>query len=175
MTQKMTVAALFVALLSAASWITVPAAVPFTLQTFGVYLALLVLGGRWGTASVAVYLLLGFCGAPVFSGFRGGPGVLFGGSGGYLWGFLLMALLFWACEKVARKQKARVLVLVAGQGIAYFLGTAWFLWLYTQNTGTLGIFGAIATGVLPFLIPDGLKMALAFFLANRLKKAGTKF
>ena len=64
--------ALFTVLLAVCAWITVPLTVPFTLQTFGVFAALGVLGGRRGTYAVAAYLLLGLAGLPVFSGFRGG-------------------------------------------------------------------------------------------------------
>ena len=66
--------ALFTVLLAVCAWITVPLTVPFTLQTFGVFAALGVLGGRRGTYAVAAYLLLGLMGLPVFSGFQGGPG-----------------------------------------------------------------------------------------------------
>ena len=88
--------ALFTVLLAVCAWITVPLTVPFTLQTFGVFAALGVLGGRRGTYAVAAYLLLGLAGLPVFSGFRGGPGVLLGPTGGYILGFLASALLYWA-------------------------------------------------------------------------------
>ena len=79
--------ALFTVLLAVCAWITVPLTVPFTLQTFGVFAALGVLGGRRGTYAVAAYLLLGLAGLPVFSGFRGGPGVLLGTTGGTSWAF----------------------------------------------------------------------------------------
>ena len=85
--------ALFTVLLAVCAWITVPLTVPFTLQTFGVFAALGTLGGRRGTYAVAAYLLLGLAGLPVFSGFRGGPGVLLGTTGGYILGFLASALL----------------------------------------------------------------------------------
>ena len=74
--------ALFAALMALCAWVTVPYAVPFTMQTFGVFLALLLLGGKRGTICMAVYLLLGAVGLPVFSGFRGGVGALVGSTGG---------------------------------------------------------------------------------------------
>ena len=88
--------ALFAALMALCAWVTVPYAVPFTMQTFGVFLALLLLGGKRGTICMAVYLLLGAVGLPVFSGFRGGVGALVGSTGGYLVGFIVSALLMWA-------------------------------------------------------------------------------
>ena len=81
--------ALFAALMALCAWVTVPYAVPFTMQTFGVFLALLLLGGKRGTICMAVYLLLGAVGLPVFSGFRGGVGALVGSTGGYLVGFIV--------------------------------------------------------------------------------------
>ena len=98
-TQELARAALFAALIAICSWISIPTAVPFTLQTFAVFLALGVLGGKLGTLSVAVYLLLGAVGLPVFAGFQGGLGALLGATGGYLAGFLLTALTVWGAER----------------------------------------------------------------------------
>jgi len=97
--RDLTRVALMTAILAVCGWITIPLPepmVPFTLQTFGVFLCLLLLGGRDGTLAIAAYLLLGAVGAPVFSSFRGGLGVLLGSTGGYLTGFLAMGLLYWA-------------------------------------------------------------------------------
>ena len=97
--RDLTRVALMTAILAVCGWITIPLPepmVPFTLQTFGVFLCLLILGGRDGTLAIAAYLLLGAVGAPVFSSFRGGLGVLLGSTGGYLTGFLAMGLLYWA-------------------------------------------------------------------------------
>ena len=85
-TRAMVYIAAFAALMAACAWISIPAAVPFTMQTFGVFLALGLLGGRRGTIAVLVYLLLGAMGLPVFAGFMGGFGVLLGTTGGYLAG-----------------------------------------------------------------------------------------
>ena len=98
----MILCALFAALMAVCSWITIPYVVPFTMQTFGVFLALLLLGGKRGTICMAVYLLLGAVGLPVFSGFRGGVGALVGSTGGYLVGFIVSALLMWALSGFAR-------------------------------------------------------------------------
>ena len=92
--------ALCAALIAVCSWISVPAAVPFTLQTFAVFAALNLLGGKRGTTAVLVYILLGAVGLPVFSGFKGGPGVLLGTTGGYIIGFLFTGLLFIFAERL---------------------------------------------------------------------------
>ena len=67
---------IFAVLLAVCSWISLPFAVPFTLQTFGVFMTLETLGGKRGTMAILVFLLMGLVGLPVFSGFRGGPGCL---------------------------------------------------------------------------------------------------
>lgn len=88
--------ALMAALIALCAWISVPLGpVPFTMQTFGIFAALGLLGGRRGTLAFLIYLLLGIVGLPVFSGFSAGAGVLFGATGGYLLGYLAAALLFW--------------------------------------------------------------------------------
>ena len=84
--------ALFAVLMAVCSWISIPAVVPFTLQTFGVFVAVSVLGGKRGTLAVVLYLLMGIVGLPVFAGFSGGLGVLLGSTGGYIIGFVFTAL-----------------------------------------------------------------------------------
>ncbi len=158
--------ALAATLLTVCAWLVVPAAVPFTLQTFGVYLVLLLFGGRCGAVTVAVYLLLGAVGLPVFAGGTGGFSVLCGVTGGYLWGFLLMTLLYWLCDK--RSVAFRAAALAAGQLLCYAFGTVWFCVLAGDRLGV-----ALLTCVLPFLLPDAVKLALALWLAPRLKKAAT--
>lgn len=165
-TASLVLGALFAAVLAVCAWVTVPAAVPVTLQTFGVYAALLLLGGRQGTVAVLVYLLLGAVGAPVFAGFRGGPGVLFGATGGYLLGFLLIALLYWAITaRWGERVWVSVPALVAGQLLAYTLGTLWFMAVYSWRVEAV-----LAVCVLPFLLPDALKLMLALLVIPRLKK-----
>ncbi len=156
--------ALSATLLTVCAWLIVPAAVPFTLQTFGVYLVLLLFGGRHGVVAVATYLLLGAVGLPVFAGGMGGLSMLCGVTGGYLWGFLLMALLYWLCDK--RSAAFRAAALAVGQLLCYAFGTIWFCVLAGDRLGV-----ALVTCVLPFLLPDAVKLVLALWLAPRLKKA----
>ena len=92
--RNMVLSALFAALLCICAWISLPlGALTFTLQTFAIFLALLTLGGKWGSVSILVYIFLGAMGLPVFSGFQGGLGALFGPTGGCIFGFMLTALL----------------------------------------------------------------------------------
>ena len=157
----MTLSSLFAALLAICAWICIPAGdISVTMQTFGVALALLLLGGKWGTVSIGIYLLLGAVGLPVFSGFRSGIGILLGATGGFLWGFLLSGLIFRLLEGISRP-----LALAASLLACYFCGCLWFLhW----SGGGIGL--VLLRCVVPFLIPDTVKLWLAWVLARRLQK-----
>ena len=163
---------LFVAIMAICSWISIPAAVPFTLQTFGVFLAVGVLGGKRGTLAVALYLLMGAVGLPVFAGFSGGAGVLLGSTGGYIVGFLFTALIMWAMEKVpGNRTVVMIISMVLGLLACYAFGTVWFVVVYAQKTGPVGLWTALGWCVFPYLIPDLVKMALALALRRRLRTA----
>ena len=163
--------ALFVALMAICAWITIPAAVPFTMQTFGVFLALLLLGGKRGAICMAVYLLLGAVGVPVFSGFRGGVSALVGSTGGYLVGFIVSALLMWALTGFARRNRWTLAVALAVSLLAcYAFGTVWFV-VVSVRAGKAMTFGtALSFCVLPYILPDAAKLWLAYFLSKRLKR-----
>ena len=90
---------IFVVVMAVCSWISIPLTIPVTLQTFGVFAAVGLLGGKRGTLAVFVYILMGAAGLPVFSGFAGGPGALLGTTGGYIAGFVFSALLMWGMER----------------------------------------------------------------------------
>ena len=161
--------ALFAALIAVCAWVTVPGAVPFTLQTMGVFLAVGLLGGKRGTASVLVYILLGAVGMPVFSGFSGGVGRLLGTTGGYIIGFLVAALAMWAMEAIFGKAKWVLPVsMLLGLLLCYAFGTIWFLVLYTQTKGAISVASVLSMCVIPFILPDLLKIALALLLTSRL-------
>lgn len=166
----MVLTALFAVLIAICSWVSVPGPVPFTMQTFGVFLALCCLGGRRGTLSVGVYLLLGLIGVPVFAGFSGGIGSLVGSTGGYLLGFLLAALVVWGLEKrTPPRLWAQALVMGLAMLVCYGFGTAWYMAVYLRTTGAIGVWTVLGACVFPFLIPDALKIALALVLGRKLK------
>lgn len=159
--------AMFAALIAVCSWIAIPATVPFTLQTFGVFCAVGALGGARGTAAVAVYIALGAVGAPVFSGFRGGISALVGPTGGYIAGFLLSALVYWGVTALlGEKLWVRALGMVLGLAACYAGGTAWML-IISDSVTTLG--AALTLCVVPYLLPDAAKLALALALSGRLR------
>ncbi len=154
---------LFAAAMALCAWLSVPVfQIPVTLQSFAVALALLVLGGKRGTAAIFVYLCLGAAGLPVFSGFRGGLGALLGATGGFLWGFLAQGLLFWALQRRSRR-----LGLAVGTAACYGLGLGWYGLVYAGQAGALaGLLQSLAV----CLLPDLGKLCLAWHIARRLKK-----
>lgn len=160
------------ALMAVCSWISIPATVPFTLQTFAVFCSLGLLGGRRGTAAILVYLLLGALGVPVFAGFSGGIGILFGTTGGYLLGFILMGLVYWLGERLSMDSRnIRIISMILGLLLCYAFGTAWFMFVYARQTGAIALGTALAWCVVPFILPDLVKLALALLLSGRLRKA----
>jgi len=170
--RSITAAALLAALLAASAVIAIPfGAVPFTLQT--AVLVLIALTQRPGTAalSVGAYLVIGAIGLPVFSGMRGGLGVLAGPTGGYLFGFLLGAVAgAWIRESLSGSVTSRVVVdaLAALTVIlvVYALG-----WLQLALVTSMGALPALLAGVAPFVIPDALKAASAVALAPVVRRA----
>ena len=168
-TLDMAYIALFAVLIAVCAWISIPATVPFTLQTFGIFLAVGVLGGKRGTLAVLVYLLLGAVGIPVFAGFSGGVGCLLGSTGGYLVGFLFTALVMWAMERLmGKKLWVLALSMLLGLVVCYAFGTVWFILVYARTTGEIGLLTALGWCVFPYIIPDLVKMALALVLCRRL-------
>ena len=160
--KDMVVTALFAVLLAVCAWIAIPAAVPFTLQTMGLFLTMGLLGGRRAALAVTLYLLLGMIGIPVFSGFRGGLSVLAGITGGYLIGFLFAALVYWLITAKSRgRMLPMILGMVAGLLVDYAFGTAWFMLFYARSYGAIGLSAALSMCVFPFIIPDVIKLGIA--------------
>lgn len=170
-TKELVFTALMAVIIAVCSWISIPTTVPFTLQTFGVFMAVGLLGGKKGTVSVLVYILLGAVGVPVFAGFSGGIGVLFGTTGGYIVGFLLSGLVYWAMTAAfGEKLPVMIIAMVLGLLVCYAFGTAWFMIVYAKNTAPIGLMTALGWCVFPFIIPDCIKIALAVVLTKQLKK-----
>ena len=170
-TYDMAYIAIFAVLMAICSWISIPMAVPFTLQTFGVFMAVGVLGGKRGSLAVLIYILLGAIGVPVFAGFSGGIGVILNTTGGYIVGFLFSALVMWGMEALlGRKPVVQIISMVEGLIVCYALGTAWFMVVYARNTGAVGLGMVLGWCVIPFIIPDLVKIALAFVLSRKIRK-----
>lgn len=167
----MALIAMFAAIISVCSWISIPLTVPITLQTFAVFVTAGLLGFKRGTISVLLYMLLGAVGLPVFSNFNSGIGALLGATGGYIIGFMFTALAVgFAADKWGRKLWVLALSMVIGLLLCYAFGTAWFINVYARKSGEIGLMSALGMCVFPFLIPDAIKITVAILLVNRLDK-----
>lgn len=160
---------LCVALLAVGSSISVPLGpVPFTLQTLVLAMLPVAIGGRDAVTCVAVWLVAGAVGLPVFSGFSGGIGHVLGPTGGYIWGFLIGTAVSAAVlrtealpERVREALGTAVMLLVS-----YALGTA-------QLSLLMGIDPAAALGVavVPFIVPDVVKLAVGVTAGRAVRRA----
>lgn len=169
-TKELVYMAMFAVLLAVCSWISIPASVPFTLQTFGIFLTLLLLDGKRGTITLTVWILLGAIGVPVFAGFSGGLGILLGTTGGYILGFIFMGGIYWLMTSLlGKKLYIRIIAMVLGLAVCYAFGTIWFITVFSRANGPVGVMTALGWCVFPFIIPDLIKLVLAVLLASRLE------
>ena len=165
-TKNMVLAALICASTAILAQIVLPIGpVPFNLAVFGAYLAGCLLSPLWAAASMTIYLLLGTFGVPVFAQFSAGPAVLFGPTGGYIFGYIAIAL----CTALAIKNTGNKLLvggaMLLGLAVCYTLGTGWFI----VATGR-GVTESLLLCVVPFILPDIAKGICAFLLSIALKK-----
>lgn len=168
------------ALITVCSWISIPIGpVPFTLQTMGILAVMLTVGGRRGTLSVLVYLALGACGLPVFAGFKGGAASFIGPTGGFLIGFVFAALVYWLFEKILFRKLMTSAVKtwifaainsVIFEVVMYLIGVIWFMSVYAAQTGPVGLATVMSWCVIPFIIPDIVKLAVAVIIGERAGK-----
>lgn len=154
------------------SWISIPTTVPFTMQTFAIFLVLAALGGKRGTVAIILYILLGVVGIPVFSRFTSGIGVLLGSTGGYIVGFIFIGFIYWLTVRIlGKKLWVEILAMVIGLAVCYSFGTVWFMIVYAGSNGPVGIAMVLSWCVIPFIIPDLIKLGLALTLARRLSRS----
>jgi len=164
---RMTVyASLMAALTAAGAYLAIPIGpVPIVLQNLFIFLAGLLLGPVWGTASVGVYLLAGILGLPVFAGGVGGIGKFAGPTGGYLLGFLPAVCVIGFISNVSKTNMVRDLLgMICGSLIIYACGLSWLRILTGMTLGK-----TLAVGMYPFLPGDALKMAAAVPIAKALR------
>lgn len=157
---------LFAALIAVCAWIAIPMSVSVTLQTMAVCITAGLLGWKRGTISVIVYIMLGMIGLPVFTGFKSGIAAITGPTGGYIVGFIFTSLIVgFACDKLKNRVWSNIAAMVLGLLVCYLFGTVWFMIAYKVS-----FVSALATCVLPFLIFDAVKIAVAGTLVYKLKK-----
>ena len=164
---RMTVyASLMAALIAAGALVSIPIGpVPIVLQNMFVFLAGILLGSRWGLASLSVYLLAGACGLPVFAGGSGGIGRIIGPTGGYLLGYLpVVFVIGLISEKFGRRTITDLIAMLCGSAILYFCGVTWLKIL----TG-MSWMKSLALGMVPFLLGDALKIVAAAMIVKALR------
>ena len=159
-TKEITMIGLMAALTCIAGPLSLPlpfSPVPISLTNLAVFFAVYLLGMKRGTISYCVYLLLGLVGMPVFSAFTSGPAKILGPTGGYLIGFVFMAVICgWFVDRWNGKPVPSFIGMVAGTAVCYAFGTAWLAFQAKMSFGA-----ALAAGVLPFLLGDAVKIILS--------------
>ncbi|MCB5920796.1 biotin transporter BioY [Mediterraneibacter faecis] len=172
-TKQMVLIALMTAVTCVLGPLSIPlpfSPVPISLTNFAIFLAIFVLGMKSGTISFIIYLLLGAIGVPVFSSFRGGLQVLAGPTGGYLIGFIFLALIMgFALEHFDRKLVPTIIGMIIGMAVCYAFGTVWLAKLLS-----LSFKEGLMMGVIPYLAGDAAKIIIAAIVGPKLYGATQK-
>lgn len=187
-TAYMVLCGIFAALTAICSFITIPLGftpIPLNLGTLAVFLTGGILGKKYGTLSMTVYVLLGAVGVPVFAGFRGGISVLLGPTGGYIVGYIVATFLIGCILdrvfqrkpggsqrksaiggifKSTKKLWLCIIALILGMAACYYLGTFWFM--FSTKTD---LYAALMACVVPFVAGDAVKILAAALLIQKLR------
>ena len=169
-TRFITRTGLFAAIIALLSPFAIPLGpVPITLSLFAILLAAVVLDWKQAAAAVAVYILLGVVGLPVFSGGKGGAAVLAGATGGYIWSYIPCAVIAALIAGKTRAQGAKRMAVsaigcVCGVIVCYLCGTLQFSAVAGRTFAD-----ALSVCVLPFIIPDLIKCACAAIIGTQIK------
>ncbi|KRQ87862.1 Biotin transporter BioY [Caloramator mitchellensis] len=163
--RKMTKIALFAALISVLSLVSIPiGTVPITLQTFAILLTGIVLGPTDGGLAVLTYILLGSIGLPVFAGGKAGFQVIFGPTGGYILSFPIAAYTAGMAIKQYNSIKQAVII-ICSILVVYLIGVP-----YLKLMTGMDIYKALKIGLIPFIIPDMIKAFIALYLGKIIKR-----
>lgn len=146
--------------------IDLPSMVPITLQTLGIYLVSCYLKPKLAFISTIVYLFMGIIGLPVFTGFKGGIGILFGPTGGYIFSFPIMTLIISLIINKNNTLFSKIFAMILGTVICYLLGTLWFIFI-TDNSFIL----ALSMCVIPFIPGDIFKIGVTLILSKKINLA----
>lgn len=140
--------------------------VPISFTNLAIYFVLYTLGMKKGTMSYIIYMLIGFVGIPVFSGFTSGPSKLLGPTGGYIIGFFFMALIAgFFIDTFFDKWYLCFIGMVLGTAVCYAFGTVWL----SYQAG-ISVNSALAMGVIPFIPEDLAKILIAAFVGPKIRK-----
>ena len=163
---KLVIISMSVAFITVCSWISIPFAVNFSLQIFALLIIAAALPFSVSITSISIYILLGFIGIPVFSGFSSGLTALMGASGGFIIAFLPMAFTV----SIFRKKYVQhpwifIVISFISMLICYISGCLWYMLIFSPSTSFLS---ALAICVIPFIIPDTLKILLSSIALKKL-------
>ena len=171
--KSMTYIALGAVFITSGSWITIPFAIPFTMQTFALFFVLKIFGGRVGGASILLHTAMGILGLPVFSGFKSGISAVVGPTGGYIIGFAIVGAVYFALESILKENANRILMNwicpILSVVACYGMGTAWYMNYISAET-EIGLLSALSVCVLPYILPDLVKIYFAMKMGERVKK-----
>lgn len=169
--QSMIFISLFATLMCIGAWIHFPSVIPATMQTFVVMCALGLLGSKKTFFVLVIYILLGSVGLPVFSGFTGGIGALAGPTAGFIWGFLLGVPAYALSQRYFGKNKCSLYIGYIIYIILHYLpGLLWYCIFTFGGMSLAKLISSFTVTVLPFIIPDAVKMLMAVFTVKRMKK-----
>ncbi len=167
--RSMIFVSLFATLMCIGAWIHFPSPVPASMQTFVVFCALGLMGSKKTFVMLVLYIMMGSVGLPVFSGFTGGIGALTGPTAGFIWGFLLGVPVFYIFEK-KYTDKRIIIGYILYILLHYIPGAVWYC-IFTVSALTLpGLVSSTVVTVVPFIVPDAVKLILSFMTVSRLKR-----
>ncbi len=164
-TRALVYTSLFTVLTAICSWISLPAGIPFTLQTFAIFCAVFILGAKKALFSVILYIALAAAGIPVLSGFRAGIGAILDLTGGFVIGFIFIPLSCLIAGSLSKQSKILTIPsCIFGLSLCYAFGTFW----YTKSISFSNLLPVLTLCVFPYIIPDIIKMILAYTFSKAL-------
>ena len=170
--QSMIFVALFATLMCIGAWIHFPSPVPATMQTFVVMCSLGIMGSSRTFLMLTVYIMLGILGLPVFSGFNSGFGALTGPTAGFIWGFLMGVPIFGIIKKHVKNEKNSLYIgYIIYIIIHYIPGALWYCVFSLGSITFSGLVSSLLVTVVPFVLPDAVKMIVAVITVGKLRKA----
>lgn len=170
--KDITLIAVFVAVITVCSWISIPVGpVPVTLQTFAIFMTAGLLGTKRSLITIIIYIMLGMVGVPVFSQFKAGPNVLAGPTGGYVIGFIFTVIIIGVLTKIVSKSNKTLknavtfLSMILGDVVCFVVETIHFMFMMKVD-----LISSLTICVIPYIIPDLVKMIIAIMVIDRVKK-----
>lgn len=159
------------ALIIICTWIYIPTTIPFTLQTFAIFTTIGILGTKKAFITILAYLFLGIIGLPIFSNFNSGLSAIIGPTGGFLLSFIIVALITGTLIEILPDNKISQFVsMLTGLLICYLLGILWFINIYLGEFNAENIIKGLSIAIIPFIIPDFLKILLSISIINKFKR-----